>query len=72
MSTDQWKVICANTGLETLTAGRIQKIKQYIGDDEEFMKLLKSENLDKLVHIKEKSEKSQNQGANIQLNEHNS
>lgn len=35
--TEQWKVICANTGLETLTAGRIQKIKQYIGDDEEFM-----------------------------------
>ena len=41
-------------------------------DDEEFVKLLKSENLDKLVHIKEKSEKSQNQGANIQLNERNS
>lgn len=35
--TEQWKVICANTGLETLTAGRIQQIKQYIGDDEEFM-----------------------------------
>ena len=34
---EKWKVICANTGLETLTAGRILKIKQYIGDDEEFM-----------------------------------
>ena len=36
-STENWKVICANTGLETLTAGRILKIKKYIGEDEEFM-----------------------------------
>lgn len=35
--TENWKVICANTGLETLTAGRILKIKKYIGEDEEFM-----------------------------------
>ena len=34
---EKWKVICANTGLETLTAGRILKIKNYIGEDEEFM-----------------------------------
>ena len=27
---ERWKVICANTGLETLTAGRILKIKKYI------------------------------------------
>ena len=36
-STENWKVICANTGLETLTAGRILKIKKYIAEDEEFM-----------------------------------
>lgn len=35
--TESWKVICANTGFETLTAGRILKIRQYIGEDEEFM-----------------------------------
>lgn len=34
---DDWKVTLANTGLETLTAGRILRIKDYIGDDEEFM-----------------------------------
>lgn len=36
-NSENWKVICANTGLETLTAGRILKIKKYIGEDEEFM-----------------------------------
>lgn len=35
--TEQWNVICANTGLETLTAGRILAIEKYIGDDDEFM-----------------------------------
>ena len=33
---EPWKVTLANTGLETLTAGRILKIKEYI-DDDEFM-----------------------------------
>ena len=32
-----WKVTLANTGLKTLTAGRVLKIRDYIGDDEEFM-----------------------------------
>ncbi len=32
-----WKVTLANTGLRTLTAGRILGIRDYIGDDEEFM-----------------------------------
>ena len=32
-----WKVTLANTGLRTLTAGRVLRIKDYIGDDEEFM-----------------------------------
>lgn len=36
-NSENWKVICANTGLETLTAGRIIKIQKYIGEDEEFM-----------------------------------
>ena len=35
--TEQWNVICANTGLETLTAGRILEIEKYVGDDDEFM-----------------------------------
>lgn len=33
---EPWKVTLANTGLNTLTAGRILKVKDYI-DDEEFM-----------------------------------
>lgn len=34
---EDWEIILANTGLHTLTAGRILKIKEYIGGDEEFM-----------------------------------
>lgn len=34
---EPWKITMADTGLKTLTAGRILKIKEYIGDDEEFM-----------------------------------
>lgn len=33
---EPWKVTLANTGLNTLTAGRVLKIKDYIGEDEEF------------------------------------
>ena len=33
---EPWKVTLANTGLHTLTAGRILKIREYIGDDDEF------------------------------------
>ena len=33
---EPWRVTLANTGLNTLTAGRILKIRDYIGDDEEF------------------------------------
>lgn len=32
-----WKVTLANTGLKTLTAGRVLRIRDYIGHDEEFM-----------------------------------
>lgn len=35
--TEKWNVICANTGLETLTAGRIRQIQKYVGSDNEFM-----------------------------------
>lgn len=35
--TEPWEITMANTGLKTLTAGRILKIKEYIGEDEEFM-----------------------------------
>jgi len=31
-----WKVTLADTGLETMTGGRIAKIRDYIGDDEQF------------------------------------
>lgn len=34
---EPWRVTCANTGLETLTAGRILKIRDYIGEDEQFL-----------------------------------
>ena len=34
---EKWSVILANTGYDTLTAGRILKIKDYIGEDKEFM-----------------------------------
>ena len=34
---EPWKITLVNTGLETLTAGRILKIKNYIGEDESFM-----------------------------------
>lgn len=34
---EPWRITLANTGLETLTAGRILKIKDYIGEDETFM-----------------------------------
>lgn len=33
---EPWKVTLANTGLRTLTAGRVLKIRDYIGEDEEF------------------------------------
>ncbi len=34
---EPWKITLSNTGLETLTAGRILRIKDYIGEDDEFM-----------------------------------
>lgn len=33
---EPWKVTLSNTGLSTLTAGRVLKILDYIGDDQEF------------------------------------
>lgn len=34
---EHWKVTLAETGEETLTAGRIKKIQTYLGDDENFL-----------------------------------
>jgi len=34
---EEWDVICANTKLEAMTAGRILGIRKYLGDDTEFM-----------------------------------
>jgi glucose-1-phosphate cytidylyltransferase len=32
-----WRVTLADTGLETMTGGRIRRVRQYIGDDADFM-----------------------------------
>ncbi len=34
---EQWKVTVVNTGQNTMTGGRIKRIKKYIGDDEYFL-----------------------------------
>lgn len=34
---EPWKITMANTGLHTLTAGRIQKVQEYVGQDQTFM-----------------------------------
>ncbi|HLP76457.1 MAG TPA: glucose-1-phosphate cytidylyltransferase [Candidatus Paceibacterota bacterium] len=34
---EDWKVTLAETGLETMTAGRIKRIERYIGKDSEFL-----------------------------------
>jgi glucose-1-phosphate cytidylyltransferase len=34
---EDWSVTLAETGLETMTAGRLERIKRYLGDDEEFL-----------------------------------
>lgn len=34
---EPWRITLANTGLETMTAGRILRIRNYIGEDETFM-----------------------------------
>lgn len=36
-TTEPWKVTLADTGLETLTAGRILKIRDYLDEDDDFM-----------------------------------
>lgn len=36
MFAEPWQVTLANTGLNTLTAGRVLRIRDYIGNDEEF------------------------------------
>ncbi len=34
---EPWRVTIVDTGLGTMTGGRLKRIKQYIGDDDEFM-----------------------------------
>ena len=34
---EPWKVTLVNTGLKTLTAGRLQRIQEYLGEDETFL-----------------------------------
>ena len=50
---NNWKVIVADTGLDTGTAGRIRRVKKYIENDENFMLTygdgLCNVNLDKLI-----------------------
>ncbi len=36
LGTIDWKVTLAETGLNTMTGGRISRIKKYVGDDESF------------------------------------
>ena len=36
-STEQWKITVADTGLYTMTGGRIKRIKKYLDEDEPFM-----------------------------------
>lgn len=59
--TENWKVILADTGLETLTAGRIKKIRDYIGN-EPFMITygdgVSDINIDKLLEFHNKEKKT--------------
>ena len=34
---EDWKVICADTGLNTMTGGRLKRIENYLSDDEPFL-----------------------------------
>lgn len=36
-NSESFKVTLVDTGLHTMTAGRLQRVEKYIGDDEEFM-----------------------------------
>ncbi|MBR5766165.1 MAG: NTP transferase domain-containing protein, partial [Lachnospiraceae bacterium] len=36
-SIEPWKVTCVDTGLETMTGGRIKRVQKYIGDETFFM-----------------------------------
>jgi len=60
LRTEPWKITLAETGMETLTGGRIKKIKEYIGD-ERFMLTygdgVGDINIEKLLEFHEQSEK---------------
>ena len=58
---EPWRITLADTGQRTLTAGRILKIKDYIGDDESFMLTygdgVGNVNIPELIKFHEKSGK---------------
>lgn len=54
---EQWKVTLVDTGLNTMTGGRIKRIKDYIGDEPFFMTYgdgVADVNLDKLLEFHKK------------------
>ncbi len=58
---EPWKVTLANTGLKTLTAGRIKKIQKYVGDDEFLLTYgdgVADIDIDKLLQNHKKSNKA--------------
>ncbi len=56
-SAEQWKVTLVDTGLHTMTGGRIKRIKEHIGDEPFFMTYgdgVADVNLDKLLEFHKK------------------
>lgn len=56
-SAEQWKVTLVDTGLQTMTGGRIKRIKEHIGDEPFFMTYgdgVSDVNLDKLLDFHKK------------------
>jgi len=55
---DKWKVTVANTGYDTMTGGRIGRIRQYIGDERFFLTYgdaVSNVDLDRLCEVHEKT-----------------
>ena len=59
---EPWKVTLVDTGLNTMTGGRIKRIKDYLPDDEPFMLTygdgVSDVNLNKLYNFHKKNKKS--------------
>jgi len=60
-SSDNWKIIFADTGEDTMTGGRIKKIKKYVETDKSFLMTygdgLSDVNIKKLIKYHEKKNK---------------